>query len=472
MSTICAIITGPTLFDARRQMNYASDYADMVEFRMDLWVSHRLDEVEKLSQEHPDLPVIFTLRAKADESELKRLTEIEKLATLRPAYFDIEGEVPLEIRRNIITKFNKTQWVTSLHLSGVPLEEVISMYEQHKRDFPGSYMKIALEAKTPLEAIRFCNWVYSVKDPHFVGIASGPYGQISRILSPVLGNPWIYASTENKPHPLGLISAQTLREIYRLKRTRSITSFYALIGNPVEQSPSYITHNRVLEELGESSVYIRLATDHLEEYWNELKKLPIKGASITMPYKEEIMSYLDYIDPQALKMGAVNTVLFEDERTYGFNTDGFGALNAIEAVKKVSGLSVGILGAGGAARAAIFESLERGAEVFVYNRTTRKGKKVVHELGCKEGVWEKWGDHAFWINAIPETPPITFKKDQVVLDMRIDKQDTPLLIKAREVGAIPVSGTEMFIQQACGQFFIWLKKNVDPTTLRSALQNL
>lgn len=471
---ICATIHGPTLFDAKRQLNYASDYADMAEFRMDLWANHRKEDVEKLVKEHPDIPMIFVLRPHPKISELKRLEEIEKLAQLYPKYFEIEQEVPEEIQRSLVRKFTRTQWIVAKNMLTWSQEAITTLYERHKRELPHILLKVTVKVKSSLEALQLCLWVYQQKDEHLIGVAEGIKGQISQLLSPVIGNPWTYAGSDPKHEIPGVLLAETLRQTYRIKKSRELSQFLVHFGNLFDSPPqtpsaenySYLSHNTVLEELNEPAVFVGLETDHLEESWRLLKELPMRGASVGRPYQEELMTYLDYTDPTALKVGAVNTIVVEEEFSYGFNNLGFSVLDAIEQQGQVSGKSIGILGAESTARAVAFETLQRGGKVTVYSRNSGDAKRIAYELGCSESPWEKWGEHTIWINTVtegvqpPEILKIPLKKGQIVLDLAISPIETPFLEKARASGAIGIAGSVVFVQETSGQFCLWFKDRV------------
>lgn len=316
---ICATIHGPSLFDATRQLNYASNFADMAEFRIDLWGSHHLEEVEKLAQEHVDLPLIFTLKPYGKTTELKRVEEIEKLAHLHPTYFEIEESLPKDIQRSLALQFPDTRWILSKEFTNWSEEELTTAYEQMRREFPDHYLKFTVTTKDTLTVLQLSSWRVRQKDPHLILQGIGEGGSLSQLLSPVLQNPWIYAGVDEKKSSTEMLTAKTLREAYRMKKQREFDTFLAHLSPEGVGHPPVVAYNQLLEKEGLPVIYVRIETGHLEKAWKEILRLPIKGATFAAPYDGQILPFLDYIDPLALKGGVVDTVVIEGGLSYGFS---------------------------------------------------------------------------------------------------------------------------------------------------------
>ena len=141
------------------------------------------------------------------------------------------------------------------------------------------------------------------------------------------------------------------------------TKIYGILGRPVAHSLSPAMHNAAFRELRLNAVYVAFPVTSLPQAVAGLKGLDIKGVSVTIPFKEEIIPLLDELDPQAARIGAVNTVVNRDGRLCGYNTDWLGALHALKAKTGLKGEHVLLLGAGGAARAIAFGILEEGGRV-------------------------------------------------------------------------------------------------------------
>ena len=111
--------------------------------------------------------------------------------------------------------------------------------------------------------------------------------------------------------------------------------------------------------------------------------IPIQGLSVTMPLKQEVMAHLEHTDPLSAKIGACNTILRQEGKLYGFNTDVAGITGPLEKRIALRGSKILVLGAGGAARAAVFGLRDKGAEVFILNRTPETAQKLARQSGAK-----------------------------------------------------------------------------------------
>ena len=183
----------------------------------------------------------------------------------------------------------------------------------------------------------------------------------------------------------GQLTVKELIENYDYPQLTPATQLYGLIGDPVEQSIGDLTHNALMQTLEIDAVYVKMhvRAQELKEAILNLKSLSFKGLSVTTPHKETILKYLDFLDPEAQEIGAVNTIILKDAKAFGYNTDGIGALSAIEKYFPVHYKTIVILGAGGAARAIAYEAKKRGARVILLNRNLERAKIVGKSLRCE-----------------------------------------------------------------------------------------
>lgn len=245
------------------------------------------------------------------------------------------------------------------------------------------------------------------------------------------------------------------------------TQVYGLLGRPVAHSLSPAMHNAAFRELGLNCVYVAFPVTSLAQAVAGLRGLAVCGASVTIPFKEEIIPLLDELDPQAARMGAVNTVVNRDGRLIGYNTDWLGALQALEAKIEIAGKRFLILGGGGAARAIAFGILEKGGQVAITDLDMAKALA----LGRKLWVEVVAPDHleqypaAVLINATPvgmapesEDLPIAphlLPRFQVIMDIVYRPLETRLLKEARARGCKAIDGLQMLIHQGAAQFELW-----------------
>jgi 3-dehydroquinate dehydratase/shikimate dehydrogenase len=218
-----------------------------------------------------------------------------------------------------------------------------------------------------------------------------------------------------------------------------------------------------------NGVYVALHAKTLKDLLACVRDIPLHGLSITMPYKESILKYLDNTDAHTTKIGACNTVVrSQDGKLYGFNTDTAGIVRPLEQRISLSEARILVLGAGGAARAAVFGLKERGAEIYILNRTAPVAQKLARQARARTVKRPDLKKLSFdvIINATPvgmgNTKDSPLNENEIntkyLFDMIYDPVETRLVKMAQARGAQIIPGIEMFVQQAARQFEIWTGK--------------
>jgi 3-dehydroquinate dehydratase/shikimate dehydrogenase len=275
-------------------------------------------------------------------------------------------------------------------------------------------------------------------------------------------------SPEEQTAP-GQVTAQDLRSVYRIEQVDVATRVYGVAGDPVSHSLSPIIMNTALRRENVNAVYLALHAKTLKDLLTCVREIPIHGLSITMPYKEAILQYLDNTDSHTTKIGACNTIVrAQDGKLYGFNTDTAGVVRPLEQRIALEGARILVLGAGGAARAAVFGLKERGCEVFILNRTPAPAQKLARQAKARTIKRQDLRKLAFdvIVNATPvgmsnssESP---LNENEInakyAFDMVYDPAETRFLKTAKARGAQIIPGIEMFVHQAARQFEIWTGK--------------
>jgi shikimate dehydrogenase len=258
------------------------------------------------------------------------------------------------------------------------------------------------------------------------------------------------------------------------------TNVVGIIGSPLEHSLSPLIHNAAFKHLGLDYVYVPFlaAEDTLEDAIKGAKSLNIKGLNVTIPHKTEVIKHLDSLDKAAELIGAVNTVKFDENGAIGFNTDGIGAVKAIEEISSVKNKKVIILGAGGAARAVAFQILIEGAgSLIIANRTPENAlilqKDLIDKLNADvktvdfgEKLENELLDADILINTTPigmypniDQEPLVkagmMHKNLVVNDLVYNPSKTCLLKECEKANAEAISGIKMLIYQGRESFKIW-----------------
>jgi len=245
------------------------------------------------------------------------------------------------------------------------------------------------------------------------------------------------------------------------------TELYGVIGYPVRHSLSPAMHNAAFESAGLNAVYLAFETRDIKGTIVGMKALNLRGLSVTIPHKTDIIPFLDKVEDLALKIGAVNTVVNQDGRLIGYNTDAQGALKALEAKTPVTGQDCLVVGAGGAARAIGFILKERGAKVTIVNRSLERGEALAKVLKCSFFPLDQLAEHQAQI--LVQTTPVgmypnvdqspvperAFKKGMVVMDIIYNPLETKLLQTAKATGCTIIDGAGMFVYQGAEQFRLW-----------------
>jgi 3-dehydroquinate dehydratase / shikimate dehydrogenase len=305
---------------------------------------------------------------------------------------------------------------------------------------------------------------------NIIGLCMGDAGIISRVLGLRAGSAFTFAAaTTGEETGPGQIAARTLIDTYRIDQVDAATKVYGVAGNPIRSSLSPIMMNTAFRRETVNAVYLALQANKLADLLKLVHEIPIQGLSVTMPLKQEIMAHLEKTDPLSAKIGACNTVLRQDGKLYGFNTDVAGITGPIEKRMSLRGAKALVLGAGGAARAAVFGMRDKGAEVFILNRTAETAQKLAKQSGSKTIKKDALSKTTFdvIVNATPvgmagvKTTPILEAADlntKLVFDLVYNPLETPLLRLARQQSIPIITGIEMFVQQGARQFEIFTGK--------------
>ena len=303
-----------------------------------------------------------------------------------------------------------------------------------------------------------------------VGNCMGEQGIISRALAVRAGSVFTFAAaTKGEETAPGQVTASELRDVYRIEMVDQATQVYGVAGDPVAHSLSPVMMNAAFRRETVNAVYLSLHAKSLKDLLACVRDIPIRGLSVTMPYKQEIVDELENTDALTKLVGACNTVVRgADGKLYGFNTDVAGIVVPLEQKMTLAGAKVLILGAGGAARAAAFGLKGKGAEVYITNRTPEKGQTLARQAKVKYMKRAEVPKQQFdvIINATPvgmngsKQSPLEEKElnTKYVFDLVYTPAETKLIKMARAKNIQVISGLEMFVQQGARQFEIWTGK--------------
>jgi len=247
------------------------------------------------------------------------------------------------------------------------------------------------------------------------------------------------------------------------------TQLIGFFGSTYRTSKMYAMYNADFEALGLNYVYVPLVVGDLQKAVEGVRHLGIKAVGVTIPYKIDVIPYLDELDDDARRIGAVNVIVNQDGKLLGANTDGKGAVKALQEVTTIAGKKVILLGAGGAARAIAFALTDAGAEIVILNRTEETAAslaKAAHaRAAALANVEQEIQDAAILINAtsVGMTPaehesPVKsglLSSAMVVMDVVSAPKETVLLREARRRGCTIVYGERMLFWQGALKFKLY-----------------
>lgn len=265
----------------------------------------------------------------------------------------------------------------------------------------------------------------------------------------------------------------------------SKTSLYCVFGNPVGHSKSPLIHNALFQRHNINAVYLAFKIDEIKKGIAALRTLNIQGASITIPFKESIMEHLDSIDDDALKIGAVNTVINKDGKLTGINTDYKAAISPLK-LFGIKDKKVCIIGAGGAAQAVAYGIHREKGNLVIINRDRERGKKLalkfradfipMDEVNNKGHIDADIIINTTSIGMSPDMERSPFPSDflnskMIVMDVVYNPLKTKLLSDAENKGCTTIDGLSMFLHQGAAQFKEWTGISPDIELMRHTITN-
>jgi len=308
----------------------------------------------------------------------------------------------------------------------------------------------------------------------------GEVGLPARVLALRQGSALAYAPIGQATAP-GQVSLHDLKYLYRAHELTRHTRVYGVVGNPVGHSLSPLMHNTGFVARRVDAIYLPFLVKDLRDFLSAVPELGIRGFSVTIPHKQNILRYLQECDPLAAEIGAVNTIIVRRNGwLFGCNTDYVGVLRALEKKMRLAGSRVLIFGAGGVARAAAFALAKAGADVAICARRENAARALAKAVGGESLPRRALRSETF--DAIINSTPIGMHpRDQVsplaaselncriVMDLINRPEKTKLLRLAASKGMTTVSGVEMFVPQGVAQWEMWTGMRAPESLMRRAV---
>jgi 3-dehydroquinate dehydratase/shikimate dehydrogenase len=473
---LCVALSGPEMLQHAAS---AVRETPFVEFRLDslLQPAEVVPRLRAFLVEYPQVTAVATCRRKAfggsfDGSAREQVDLLTKAATAGCLLVDIEVETAEELGPSAFAELRQAgaAVIVSWHdFAATPaLDPVYERIAKHEPDF----IKIVPTAQSLRDSLQLLDLLETHgRSGNLIAMAMGLPGVPTRVLGPRFGSAFTFASPDaGEGTAPGQVSASTLREIYRIDSITPQTAIYGVAGSPIGASLSPRMQNTAFRSAGIDAVYLPFETADAKELHEVVERLNMRGLSITMPLKEQVLTLLTFRAKTVEQMGACNTLLrHADRKLAGFNTDVAGILDPLERVTPLEGKRVLVLGAGGAGRAAVFGLRERGAEVFLLNRTTARAKALADKSGAHLQPRETLAATTFdiLINSTPygmrgktiDAPIEPHEMNcSLFFDLVYNPVETPLIRIARERGIAVIPGVAMFVSQGVRQFSIWTEK--------------
>jgi 3-dehydroquinate dehydratase/shikimate dehydrogenase len=497
---ICVSVCVQRARDLLQAVERAAELADIIELRLDCLAgaefASALDSLNSLTSSTSQ-PFILTLRP-AEQGGQREIDTLNRIAfwldRLGTEQAGLElADIEFDVARVLMEK-EGLDWnhVICSHHDFTGRASGLEQLYQELTKTPARIIKIAVRVSDATDCLSIFKLLERARSQgqEIIALAMGNAGIATRILGPSRGAFLTYAALDeaNATAP-GQLTAEELRSVYRVHKITVETAIVGLVGAPVSHSISPQTHNAAFEETGTDAVYIPFEVHDVENFLRRMAHprsreidWKLRGLSVTAPHKQSVMEHLDWIEPSAIEIGAVNTIIVEGEELHGYNTDAAGFLSPLE--RRLGGLKgqrVAIIGAGGAARSCLWGLVRAGALATVFARDMEKAARLGEEFDARTGKLDGALFHDFDIvvNATPlgtrgtserETPAVAeqLRGASLVYDLVYNPQETRFLLEAKEAGCETLAGLEMLIAQAAEQFKLWTGRDAPVEVMRKA----
>ncbi|MBM3207351.1 MAG: type I 3-dehydroquinate dehydratase [Chlamydiae bacterium] len=474
---LIGVCKGPTVDDVKKNLDEIQGDVDGIELRLDLFEVIDLKLLKNLLLSW-NKKVILTFHNKESEEFLFLW---QQLLDLAPDYVDLCWDCP-DVLLSYVQKHScRPKIILSYHnfIKTPDLDQIYLQMQEKRADI----YKMACLASSTTDALKMLTFCYNTtqQGKPFIGIAMGEFGKITRILAAVVGSYFSYVHIHGHQTALGQLDLKDFPSLS--KRTK----VYGLIGENIEKSLSPDLHNTMFSLADLDAIYIKfpLKIDELGEFFMCVNSLPfIEGLSVTTPFKERCIYYLDEISSEAVEINSVNTVRKVGGTLLGFNTDAPGSVLAVRPYIMKDFSRVLVLGSGPAARAVAYGLVKEGMKVDI---ACRDVSKVVNEKLLLQTQLLTISDvdlsiYDVIINGTSTDMPVKITDNITALlamDVNYMQGESSFLSCFDKIGVKTINGLPMLVHQAVLQQQIWENdlQEVDLITLllsddqyRNALQ--
>jgi 3-dehydroquinate dehydratase / shikimate dehydrogenase len=482
---LCAVVAADSAKEAVAQLRRALRETPTVELRLD-WLrndSERRRFLSWLQRNRPRRAVLIAtcrrregggLLAGGVRDELSWLTQAAAAGCL---WCDLEVETARQLPRNSIRKYSLPRRILlSVHdFRRMPrLDPALGARWRGQVDA----IKVAGAARTITHSVRLLR--FAAKSRNCVAVPMGEVGLPARLLALREGTALAYAPVSAATAP-GQVSLPEMKHLYRAHLLNRQTQLFGVIGDPVAHSLSPLLHNTAFIARKMNAVYLPFLVNDLRDFLQAVPEFGLRGFSVTLPHKQNILRYLQDCDALSSEIGAVNTVVVHrDGSLYGCNTDYVGVLRALERKLRLAKSRVLVLGAGGSARAAAFALTRAGAAVAICARRDSASRGLARAAGAEVVPRRALKTERF--DAILNATPVGMYPNlaisplqpgelhcRIVMDLIYRPERTQLLKLAAQKRIATVSGVEVFLAQGIAQWELWMKRRAPEKAMRRAV---
>lgn len=260
------------------------------------------------------------------------------------------------------------------------------------------------------------------------------------------------------------------------------TKVCGTFANPNKRTTAPIMHNAGFDELGLNFRYLAFEPDDIGEAMAAMRTLKFVGVSVSKPFKQKVIAYIDRLDPTAAKIGAVNIVHNVNGELVGYNSDWIGAVGALKEKTSLDGKRAAVLGAGGAARAVVYGLVQSNCQVYVFSRREQPGQELAGDMRATYG-----GQIPNAVTIAPEilvnatpigsgtdddvpVPDSIFASAKTVMDIVTRPDKSKLLRRAADAGADTISGIRMLVLQGVFTFELFTGAKAPVDTMQQAVE--
>jgi 3-dehydroquinate dehydratase/shikimate dehydrogenase len=490
MARICLCLTAGTIARNLEILEKYRKYADLAELRVDCLEPDERFLIRRFP-EQARLPVILTIRRDVDGGRFsggegarvsllaRGLAYADEDRRRNFAYVDIEEDLNVPSLEEAARTFG-TRIIRSYHnTSGV--DENISAKIRDMVHSGDELVKAAVRARSTADVLRLFRAGKECAAQEKIVICMGHFGVYSRILAEQFGSYLSYVSPVAEPGaPLGAagqLDVEELADLYRFRRITQNTKVYGVAGFPLKATGSPLFFNTVfkLEEI--DAVYVPFPVDSIGAFMELARELGVSGLSITVPYKEAVLSFLGEQSAEVQSIGACNTLSRCPRGWRGSNTDARGfsdSLLEFTGRKNLKRCKITVIGAGGVARAVVSEIHRLGGKALILNRSVHKARDLAFHYQFAWGgldnrgieMMNKYQDIVIQTTSAgmegsDDADPLEmydFSGREAVMDMVYKPEITPFLMRASEAGCRILNGYDMLIRQARAQYVQFMGK--------------